>query len=638
MAYIVTYGENKLSDYCTILNVKRSVLPNRSNFSKQIPTMNGSYFTGSKYSERTITLEAAIFAKTREEYASKVEKLAEILNTEGPVQMIIDDEPYKMYYAVLDGSTDLSKFAQTGRVNLNFICHDPLAYSMYWNTYQPNSKGVFTVESYGTADTYPLIDVDFVNKGCFFQLTNPKGQTVLIGKPKDSTQTTVSATDVLVNDNCQASSTMTTLSESLLDSNRKVTGQYGVGFNGNGIVCTNFGTSQEGKWTGAAFKRNIGQNVSEFEVTVDMTFSSQGKNYVAPTPTPPTPQPSTPQPGSKPSNPTTTPSTNSLGTYKVVNCGGLWINRDANVNTPLYAMAPGTYIYPTEISNGWAKHTHSNKWNTFTGWSSMKYLQKVSNSGKSLLSEKSDAMLMEEIYAEDQLGLIEIYGYDQNGAKLFKMQIDDTSEFYEYVDPKIYIGNSLVLHDGKNTPSPRKVTTDDGKGNKTTTEVASGVFGDYNDFSGQFVITKQKNSKGQDLWSCEVRKIINGKLVRSMSTSNSLTNSAYPKGDLNYIGVYIGRYGTNTETSVMAVTNIKVRKLNMKTDQSVSNNLAIFDPKDHMQIDFSSGLVTLNDQPILSEIDIGSEFFTIPSGSSQFLFKTDAANTVVACGFRDRFI
>lgn len=632
MAYVVTFGDNKLSDYCTILNVKRSVLPNRSNFSKQIPTMNGSYFTGSKYSERIITLEAAIFATKKEEYALKVGKLAEILDVKSPTQLIIDDEPYKMYYAVLDGSTDLSKFAQTGRVNLTFLCNDPLAYSMYWNTYEPSTSGIFTVESYGTADTYPLIDVDFRNKGCFFQLTNPQGQTVLIGQPKDSTKPSKPVTDVLVNDNCESSGTVSALSESLLDSNRLVTGQYGVGHNGTGLVCTNFGTGQEGKWTGAAFRRNIGQNVGEFEVTVDLVFSSQGKNYVAPKPEPPVPQPKPPTPPSKPPTNTTKPPAQSLGTYKVVNCGGLYINRDANPNSPLYPMAPGTLIYPTEIKNGWAKHTHSNPWNTFTGWSSMKYLQKVSNSGKSLA--KAD---VREIYAEDQLGLIEIYGFDQNGAKLFKLEMSDTSEFYEYVDPKLYIGNSLVLHDGKNTPSPRKTSvTENGK--TTQTEMASGVFGDYNDFNGQLIIRKEKSSTGKELWSCEVRKLVNGKFVRGMATSNSLTNSAYPKGDLNYIGVFIGQHGTKPPTSVMAVTNIKVRKLNMKTDQTTTDNLQIFENGDHMQIDFASGLVTLNDEPILSKIDIGSEFFTIPSGRSQFIFKTDAANTSAVCGFQDRFI
>lgn len=634
MKYIVTFNDYKLNDYCTVLNIKRSLLPERSNFSKQIPTMNGSHFTGFKYLERTITVEVAIIANTRESYINQVSNLANILDVKRPAELIISDEPYKKYYAVLDGSTDLTKKYQTGTVELTFICHNPLATSVYWNTYQPDTDGVFSVESYGTADTYPVIDVDFKSKGCFFQLTNPKGQTVLIGAPKKATEPSYPSNDIVIDDNCDSSTTMTSIAESLLDSNRKITGQYGVGLNGSAIICTNFGSVEEEKWSGSAFKRNLGENVSEFEVVVDVIFSSQGENYVAPPPAPPPPAPEPePTPPSKPPVVPTPPPPVSLGTYKVVNCGGLWINATADISQPLYPMAPNTLIYPTEISNGWAKHTHSNKWNTFTGWSSMKYLQKVSDSGRSLKNKNETTTFASRKYADEQLGIIEIYGFDQNGAKLFKMEISDSSPYYEYVDPKIYIGSSLVLHDNKNTPSARKETIDDKE-----QEVASGVFGDYNDFDGQFVVKKEKNSNGQEFWSCEIRKVSNGRLITGMTTSNQLSNGSYPKGDLNYIGVFIGKYGSNPETSVMAVKNIKVKRLNMKTDQVVNGNIEIFNPKDHMQIDFSTGLVTLNDQPILSKIDIGSEFFTIPSGSSQFIYKTDSVGATAVCGFKDRFI
>lgn len=603
MSYIVKFGDNTLNDYCKVLNIKRSVLPERSNFSKQIPTMNGSYYTGSKYNEKQIQVEIAIVSKSKEDYMLKIDKLASILNTKRPTKLIISDEPHKIYYAVLDGSTQLEKKFQTGKVELNFICHDPLAYSTYWNTYNPDSKGLFSVESFGTADTFPIIDVDFKSKGCFFQLTNPKGETVLIGKPKDLTKSSISESDIVLEDNCQSSTTMTSIADSLLDSNRFITGNYGVGLDGGAIICTNFGTSQENKWTGAGFKRNLGENVENYEVTVDVVFSSQGKNY--------------------------TPPQSSLGTYKVVNCGGLWINKEPNIDYPVYAMSPNTLVYPVEIKNGWAKHTHSNNWNTFTGWSSMNYLQKVSNTGK---SSDINTFSEENAFADEQLGTLEIYGFDQNGTKLFKMEISDTSPYYEYASPKIFIGNKLVLHDNKNTPSARKETIEEKE-----VEVASGVFGDFNDFDGQFIIRKEKNSRGQTFWSCEVRKIVNGRTVIGLATESHLTNSSYPSGALNYIGIFMGRYGNNPETSVMAVKNIKVKRLNVKTDQVVEGNLEIFNTKDHMQIDFSSGLVTLNSRPILSKIDIGSQFFSIPTGTSQFIYRSDADATVI-CGFQDRFI
>ena len=93
MAYEVHFNDVNLSNYCTVLNVKRSVLPTRSNFSRQVPSMHGSYYTGGKYLEKVIPIEIAIFANTKEEYAQKVEALANVLNVREPAPLSISDEP-----------------------------------------------------------------------------------------------------------------------------------------------------------------------------------------------------------------------------------------------------------------------------------------------------------------------------------------------------------------------------------------------------------------------------------------------------------------------------------------------------------------------------------------------------------------
>lgn len=638
MGYQVKFAEQNLHDYCKILNVSRAILPVRENFSKTIPSMNGSYFTGFKYGEREIVLEIAIIPDKENSYIEKVNKLASILDVKNPSRLIISDEPYKYYYAVLDNSTSLTKAFATGTAQLTFICHDPIARGFYWDTYSPDSNGIFTFNNYGTAETYPIFEVDFNNNACFVQITNPKGQTVLVGAPKKATEQNIAITNTIINDECNSSATFTSLAESLLDSNRVVTGSYGIGLNGNGVICTNYGNGQEGKWTGTAFKRNLSNVLGDFEVTFDITFSSKGDNWTAPPPSPP-PAPPTPEPvpPNKPAEPQqpSNPPVVSLGTYKVVNCGGLYINREPNTKYPLYAMAPNTLIYPTEISGNWAKHTHSNKWNTYTGWSSMKYLQKVSDSGRSIAKNINNS----RAYADEQIGIIEMYGYDQNGAKLFKAEISDTNEFYEYVDPKIYIGNELVLHDNKNAPSPRTVEIKDDDGNVTETqEVASGVFGDFNDFVGQVTIRRESNSSGVQMWSCSISKIENGKIVKTIKTSNNLSNSSFPKGNLNYLGFYIGKFGTNDEVSEVGITNIKVTRLNTKTDEVVNGNAQLFEAGDHLQIDFQNGTVILNNNSLMNQLDIASDFFTIPVGRSQVVFKSDDKNAAVSCAMQDRFI
>ena len=620
MKYIVEYAGVTLNDYCDVISkVDREILPPRENFSKTIPSMNGSYYTGYRYGERTITMEINFSAPTKEELENKLRVFADLLDVDSPKKLTVNDEPSIYYLAVPDGSFGISKPSKlTATVSVGFICHNPVKFSKDWKSFTPASKGIITFENAGTTDTECIIDVDFKKEACFFQVTNPKGETVLIGKPKDETKPVTPLTNILVDDNCESASTFSALASSLLDSNRTSEGQYGVGHNGEGIVCTNYGSPSDGVWGGTAFKRSIGQNVEEFEVVVDFVFSSEGENYTIP---PVASPPPTAPPNTQPC----------MGTWKVVNCGGLYINATPDTSQPLYAMAPNTLIYPTEKNGIWFKHTHSNQWNTFTGWSSSKYLQKVSDNGKSL--KLTDERTAE--YAEEEIGLLEIYGYDQNGAKLFKAEISDTNKYYEYVEPRVYFGNKLVVDDGKNCPSPRKITSGDSKEER---EVESGVFGDWNDLDGKVVIRREKNSKGQYLWSASVYRYKNGAVQRTMSTSNNMTNSAFPTGALNYLGFYIGKLGSNREVDIAAIKNITVRKLNMRTDSLVSNNESLFKKNDHLQINFESGLVTLNGIEILTNVDIGSEFFKIPSGRSQMIVRTDDTSASIVAGIQERFL
>lgn len=292
-------------------------------------------------------------------------------------------------------------------------------------------------------------------------------------------------------------------------------------------------------------------------------------------------------------------------------------------------MSPGTYIYPTEIKNGWAKHTHSNKWNTFTGWSSMKYLQKVSNTRKSGVATASIETKASE-YAENQLGVLGIYGFDASGARLFKTEIADNSEWFEQVEPKIYISTTKVLEETAINKTVRK----DGSGNNQ----ASGAVGKWNDCTGKLVVRREKNTKGEYLWNFKLCKYVNGKLTETLQTTNSLVSSKYPKTDLNYLGFYIGGYGDKDVVSVIAVTNVKVIKLNLLADATINNNLTLFEPGDHLQIDFEGGEVTLNGVSIASEIDIASLFFNVPVGQSELIVLSDDDTMTACCGVREKFI
>lgn len=602
----IIYNEHKLNDYCNITNVSKSILPQRTNKSKEIPSANGSYYLGYKYGERIIKVDIYIDSKDKDDYTQKVRDLSYILNVEEPKKMKINDDEGKYVFAVLNGGTDLEKIITTGKTTLEFVCYDPTIYSDKWSCFTPNERGIITLQNDSNYKTYQNIGVAFKNKACFFQATNKRGETVLVGVPKQVGEATNAESDIILDDNCQSKSTFTSISDALFPSKYDINGTYEVGLNGNGIICNNYGSGED--WHGCGFRRNLGTDVDEFEVEIDLVMSSQGENYQIP--------------GQEPLPPEAPPngSGQCLGIYKVVNCGGLWINREPNTNSPLYAMAPGDLVYPEEIQGIWMKHTFKSKQGqTYTGWSSSKYLQKISDNGRARDGH------FEDDFAERQLGNMMIRGYDRSGTVLFENWIYDSSMYFECNEPSIWIGTKKVLFE-------------EATGTRRPDGEASGAIGRFNDFNGKFIIRREKNEAGRYLWSATVNKIEGGKIVASIGTDNVLCDASFPTGQLNYIGVFIGQWKDYTPLSVMALTNIRVKKLNFKTDEEVVGNVTLFNPGDDLQIDFSSGEVTINGINYIERVDIGSNFFETPPGESQIIVRSDDEDMVVSSSIQERYI
>lgn len=610
--YLVEFAGVELTTFCFVEKIKRTLLPPRSNFSKEITGMNGSYFVGYKYGERQIEVDIAFLYDSPQEYVERIRKMADILNVKSPCKLILGDEPDKYYYAVPEGDFEVDKISKkSAKATITFICHDPIAYSVRWDSYYPDESNIFTIDNEGTMETYPYLSIRFNAAACFFQCTNYKGETVLIGKPKDSTQPTAPNDSQVLNDPCNDSTNFTGLPPSLLTDSRVAEGHLGVGFNGEGIVCTNFGNSVEGKWCGGALKRALSQDASEFEIEVDVTFSSQGDNYQPPSYKPPS---------------SGSGGNGSYGNYVVTTKAGLIVRSTGSTSGTKKATMPyNTKVEVYEIKNGWARHSYKG----LNGWSSMDYLKKVS-------SKKSASYSATRQYAEKEMGIIEVYGYDRNGAILFVNQLYDGNEYYEFVEPKIFIGSKKVLDQGRNAPAPRTVTETDDNGKQTSYFDVSGVFGDFNDCTGKFVIRRTRNHAGDYLWEGSFTKYVDGVAKFRIETPNAYSNGAYPKGDLNSLGIYIGKYGDKPAVDVMAVTHLRVLRLNPYPQ--VPTNLEIFRANDKLEIDFLKGTVYKNGKSFLTNLDIGSEFFTIPTGTSQMIVRSDDASVDVVCGIQERFL
>jgi len=613
--YNVIFAGQSLNNYCRVLSIQREVLPPRENFTKSIPNRNGSQFTGFHYGERTFTVEVCFTGETKEELIEKARQLAKVLDVKNPSKLILSDEQDKYYYAVVDGNTSIDRQFNTAKTTITFICYNPVAYSSLWQTYLPDDKGIVEVTNEGTAETFPSVEVAFNNNACFLQLTNYEGKTILIGQPRKEVLETIEDNLVLINDDCSSSTTFTSLASSLLEDSKVADGLLGVGENGTGIVCTNYGTETEDKWTGGALRRNLDTTVKNFVVEADVIFASGNEVYIVP-----------------PNASNTEGDTTLLGTYEVTAKTGLNVRTSYSTSSSRKGAMPyGTQVVVKEIKNGWARHNYKN-WN---GWSDMRYLKKISSKTKTV---EANISTQENEFYENEMGLIEIYGYTSNGGRLFKAQISDATAWYEFVEPMTYIGgdDTLVLQSGKLTPTPNTVAQKDDNGKVTYKKVSSGMFGDFNDCVGKFVIKRDTSSTGNQLWSCSFYKYKNGQIVKTISTANWLSNANYPKGDLAYLGLYIAKYGANNPVSHMVIDNLKVTKINPAPAKQI--NYEIFKKGDVVNIDFESGEITKNGVPFLTSLDIGSEFFTIPTGTSQFIINSDDRQIEAVIGLQARYL
>lgn len=598
----LNFGGKELTDFIKIREVKRPLLAERENYSIDINSMNGSVYTGHKYKSKTIEVDFAIVCKTSSQYFEFVRTLGDMLDTETPTKLVIGDEPDKYYYAVLDGATELDQLMSTGLGTIRFLCHNPLAYSDSHKIFEADSDGVVTVENNGSAKTQPLINIEFSKDAHFVQVVNYTSDAILIGNRVDVDKTSTKPSTVVLNEPCETTTNFTA-SGNVLDSGREVTGNCTINGGGYGICCANYGDGE--KWHGGALRRNIGTSLEEFEIEVRVEHDSKGsvKGHG--------------------SNSNTKPSNGSKYTVTAKPSLRVRSGRGSSYKK-LTSIPKGKIVTVTDISKGWGKVTYNSK----TGYCDMTYLKL--NSSKSARATTDE----ETPSAENRMGRLEVYLFDNNSQKLGKFVIRDSEQYFEYTQPEVYIGNKLVLSDGVDAPSPKTETKKDEDGNKTITKVDSGKFGNWNEFKGTFKLKRVKKGSGY-LWTCEVNKQVDGKTTQRL-VSNSLSDKAFPTGNLNHVVIWFGQYGDVIPVDTMTVSNIKVSRVNPVSN--TTTNRAIFKQGDQLIIDCENNEIELNNNPFMSELDIGSKFFNVGKGTSQFMVVSDDDAIDVSASITEKWL
>lgn len=758
MSYEVIYANTPLHNYVDIQGITRTILPSRVNSSRTISNMNGSYYTGYRYGEKEITLNCSIVAEDSVELEEKMKNLAYILDVQVPHKMILSDAPDRYVWAVIDGTTEITKsFGKIAQFDLKFICYDPYEYSkVLKNTaFTPSAleeddededlndeivdgegdddeidyedgdfmyededeedviesgddninllntrtsdelalakKQYLHFENEGGTSTYPILKAQFYDTANFFQCTDTYGRAVLVGTPPNLDIPTKPPAPVVLNDKCTTLEGWNAVGN-VLDGDvvRTIDGSLTINKNGYAITCSNYGNSGDGVvWHGGAGRKNLSREVTDFKVEVEMEHASGGTlNKISETPSD-----SSSSDGS---------SSNTSNYYIITAKTSVNIRKSRSSSSKVIGTIPnGKKVKVTSIKNKWGKVVYnkktgyinmsytklstknnssgtSNKYNKTkyktkskitirksrgskyksvgtipkyktvyvssikNGWGYVSYNKKKGYIHlKNLTKLSSKTMLFKDEQQEnvetkeDRMGRIELYGFDKNGQKLFKILMRDSSSYYEYSEPEIWIGSTLELSDGKSVPKAKTITyKEDGK--QVTKKVDGGSYGDWNEFNGKFTVERRTKNKKQ-YWNIKVEKMSDSGIVtKEIGYTNLQDNTKYPTGALANIVIWFGKYKDEIPVDTQNICSIKVT--DVETTPPVIANEPIFKEGDELVVDFEEQGVYLNGVNALDQLDIGSEFFSLPAGYSQVTCRTDTEKMTVFGEYRERWL
>ncbi|MCM3169023.1 distal tail protein Dit [Peribacillus frigoritolerans] len=108
---------------------------------------------------RALPLPVFLKGKSIEDLQKVKEDLAEWLIHDEPRPLIFDDEPDRIYYAVVDGSFDPDEILKWGQGVIPFICPDPYKYGEE----ESLILGDFPIRNVGTLKTNPVFSIKFMS-------------------------------------------------------------------------------------------------------------------------------------------------------------------------------------------------------------------------------------------------------------------------------------------------------------------------------------------------------------------------------------------------------------------------------------------------------------------------------------------
>ena len=235
------------------------------------------------------------------------------------------------------------------------------------------------------------------------------------------------------------------------------------------------------------------------------------------------------------------------------------------------------------------------------------------------------------VTADDRTGTCEIYGYDSNNTRLFKLAITDDNKYYEFNQPSIQVGGKTILKDNTSVGTPNKKPNYSGNEDElkiTYDYLLSGAAGSWNDFYGELGI-QRKDGK----WQAWIYKMDGNTPVKKLDFKEQEVVGS-PAGNLAYITIYMGTQD-DKKMCGMAISDVRIVTLN--DIEPETQNVTQFVTGDELQIDCYNNRVIYNGK-LFYDIDIGSKFIELESGTNTIKLISDDPNIIATVLFNERYL
>ena len=222
--------------------------------------MSGAHLSHTDVQVRVITVPVLVKAENISDLQKVKEDMADWLVHDEPKELIFKDEPDRAYYAVVDGELELDEIFSTGRGEITFICPDPYKYGPEQEKEFQGDTAV--IENEGTAETYPIIEVELKEDTPFLAVSNGDDMN-MIGNIPDAEEEVFERFENILTD---------TLNTTVGWTNINFTPYTGTITNGtivadtDGFRPSDYGYQAGMAWHGPALAKSLSQPLQDFHM------------------------------------------------------------------------------------------------------------------------------------------------------------------------------------------------------------------------------------------------------------------------------------------------------------------------------------------------------------------------------------